>query len=108
MLPRQQRFSLREHPQFFQTSLKSRGSFFTVFYQGNENIIAQAAYVAAKKNFPTAVGRNKVKRQLRALLSPLLSQKKGKVLVVNIYQPITTSEQKKELQEIVQKILQST
>src|SRR5260221_5589002 len=106
MFPRTQRFSLRNHPRFFQTAQKLRGSFFTIFYEQTQEEFAQAACVVTKKNFPKATARNTVKRQVRALLSPLLRAAQHKALVVVVFQAIETSDQKKELQVVAQRVLQ--
>ncbi len=102
MLPSQHRFSLRKDPNFFNTARKVRGSFFTIFYECKDasfNVPAQATCIAAKKNFPTAVGRNTVKRRIRVLLYPLLSSAKNIVAVVVVHTPLETEAQREELQE---------
>jgi ribonuclease P protein component len=102
MFPSRQRFSLRKDPNFFHTARKVRGSFFSILYQcqpGDVNVPAQAACIATKKNFPTAVGRNTVKRRVRALLSPLLASAHNSEMVVIVHEPLETAAQRKELQE---------
>jgi ribonuclease P protein component len=109
MFPRLNRFPLRaylkDHPDFFATAQKLRGSFFMIFYQTEKNGAedgnqSQAACIVSQKNFPKAVDRNKTKRQVRALISPLLNQvpqneRQERIqLVMVIYRPIETKEQK--------------
>jgi ribonuclease P protein component len=104
MLPSQHRYSLRNNPQFFNNARRIRGGFFTIFYQDTNDAEAQFACIAAKKNFPTAVGRNKVKRQVRALLAPLLSAGQKKNIVITIYEPLKTNEQRTEFQDAIQQV----
>jgi len=105
MLPRSQRFSLREDPEFFHTAHRIRGSFFAIMYRPAETADAQAVFVAAKKNFPTAVARNKVKRQLRELVSPLLAAATHQQIVIMIYKPLEARGQQDEIQKALQTIL---
>lgn len=104
MLPSSQRFSLRKHPDFFEQAHKMRGSFFSVFYQASDTTQAQGVCVVTKKNFPTAVARNKIKRQVRAVLAPLLNHLHNILLVVIVYQPLKNPTQRKEMQEVIERI----
>ena len=123
MFPRLNRFPLRAYlkdkPDFFANAHRLRGSFFMIFYQvantkngqPDDKGIAQAACIVSQKNFPRAVDRNKAKRQVRELISPLLklalqNGQAGNIqLVVVVYRPIETEEQKEELQDRVETVL---
>ena len=128
MLPRSHRFPLRAHADFFATAGKVRGSFFLVLYKGQSDLQSpnQAAFIATKKNFPTAVARNRIKRQLSELLSPLLRSTSTAhtaqlahpaqsthpaqqlILVVIAYRPLQTNAQRQEILSVVQQLLSST
>jgi len=123
MFPRLNRFPLRAYlkdkPDFFTNARRLRGSFFMIFYQTSDAnngqsktfVAAQAACIVSQKNFPRAVDRNKAKRQVRTLISPLLkrgsqsAQPENVQLVVVVYRPIETESQKEELQSRVKSLL---
>jgi ribonuclease P protein component len=99
------RFLLRQYPDFFTTAHKQRGSFFAIFFQPSD-VNVGGVCVATKKNFPTAVARNRVKRQVRALLSPLFRTQNARLqIVVIVYQPIQTRHQREELQTLLQTLV---
>jgi len=91
MLPKEQRYNLRQDRTFFQVAQRKRGSFFTIFFKRQPEKF-QGAVIVGKKTVPTAVQRNFFKRQVRTVLSPILivaqkTKKDGLIAVILIQRP---------------------
>lgn len=84
MLPRQQRFLLRQYSTFFQHALRASTSCVTGFYRPSATF--SATVIVPKKVAPLAVGRHRIKRliyqslrnlQVKDEFSLVISVKKG-------------------------------
>lgn len=89
MLPKKHRLMLRHTPDFFVKSKKVHSPLFTIFYLSTEHAISQGAVVVPKKQIPLATGRNKMKRVVSELLSPLLKEKQHLAVTVLVKKPLT-------------------
>ncbi len=77
--------SLKQKKDFKRLSLKGKklsNSLFLLIFLKNENIGFQYAISVNKKNFRTAVIRNKIKRQIRNVIKELDSYKNIDCLIV--------------------------
>lgn len=73
MLPKKHRLQLRQEAPFFTFPYRAQSPSVRIHWRfDKEQTTAQAAVVVSKKNTPTAVQRNRLKRILRATLTPLL------------------------------------
>ena len=102
MFRHSQRYPLRANHTFFQRAHRVLNPAFTVFSAPIEGL-SQAAVIVPKKSFPTAVARNKNKRRVAAVLSPLLASLHQKAIVVVVHQPMT-KEILSELREVVKNV----
>ncbi len=107
MLPR--RFRLRQHwafPQIYSHGKRRSGSWMGITYllrrnTGSDPVPSQLAVVVSKKVSRKAVQRNRVKRQLRAALRPLVPQlKPGYWIVISARGSILTASWDQICQEI--------
>jgi ribonuclease P protein component len=92
MLPKPHRLNLRPERTFFSHSHKKHFPEFSLFYvkaAGLKDGPTQGAVIVSKKNFPLATDRNRIKRQARAVLAPLLAQFTGWQVVVQVKKPLT-------------------
>ncbi len=101
MLPKTHRLQLRQNSPYFVFDHKLHQHSFSLYWRFQTTIPSpQAAVVVSKKTAPTAVERNRLKRVVRATLSPLLpTLTSGTQLVVVI--------RRRELEKNL-KVLQTT
>jgi ribonuclease P protein component len=82
MLPLKHRLPLRTQQEFFAASRRLYGRYVTVFYMKTDIEIMRGVVVVPKKVSKKAVVRNKIKRQIRSLLSKCLITLKNYDLMV--------------------------
>ncbi len=105
MLPKAYRLPLRHLPEFFSRSQR-------IFFGGNVIYFAaaegntRAAVVVSKKSVALSTERNALKRQVRALITPLLPLYPGKQFVVVIRKKMD-SQQFTHLQQKIEAMLRS-
>ena len=81
------RLSLRHSPNFFRNARRSRGNGWQIYSLPHPigETPSQAAVIVSKSTEPLATKRNTAKRQLRALLTPLLAGSQGQQIVIQLF-----------------------
>jgi ribonuclease P protein component len=106
MFPIQQRLPLRHLPDFFRRADRKYTPSFSIFWlKIAPTLPAQAAVITSKSATFKAVQRNTMKRQVRALLSPLLKNFSGIGIAVQIKKVLSPEEKTTLIQEVT-KILE--
>ncbi len=108
MIPLKNRLQLRKIKDFFSKSQKVRGRFFTFFYQVQKEQLSQVAVIAPKKQLPTAVSRNRIKRRVKAVVLPMIKEKPGLKMAIVVYSGINElshAELKKEINKMISRLV---
>lgn len=91
----------KDFKRLLDTGIKVVFKAFVLFYAPNDDAVARAGFIAAKKSFPTAVMRNRVKRRLReAVKSSSASIEQNFDIVVIARRPCI----EKKFQELVDEV----
>lgn len=90
MLPHKHRLMLRHFPEFFTSAKKLHSPLFSVFYRISDVEECQIALIVPKKCVALSTGRNKIKRQVSAVLLPYCQKKSHlaiAIVVKKVLQP---------------------
>jgi ribonuclease P protein component len=102
MLPKKHRLQLRQEAPFFTFPYRAQSPNVRMHWRfDKEQTAAQAAVVVSKKNTPTAVQRNRLKRIVRATLTPLLPLLPSDLQLVVFPKSSNTDAVRRELQELL-------
>jgi ribonuclease P protein component len=105
MFPKHHRLQLRQTLPYFSFDHKLHQSSFSIYWRlQNDTKLAQAAVVVSKKVSPKAVERNRLKRVIRATVSPLLSNLKKGTQVVVVVRRKNVEQDLQLLQSTIEKI----
>lgn len=109
MLPASLRFSLRSHPEFFDTAQRKRLPHLLVFFRTEENSTNLGFAVIVKKSHGSAPDRTTYKRRIRAAIISL-SQQQPQLFTLSaslVFMPLGAVQSQAIYEQEIQKFLES-